>query len=50
LLQSQLDLSRAQTVELSARFEYNAALARLERAVSGNLSAEHAPKPEAGKP
>ena len=33
LLQSQLDLTRAQTAELSARFEYNAALARLQRAM-----------------
>ena len=33
LLQSQLDLTRAQTAELSARFEYNAALARLQWAM-----------------
>ena len=33
LLQSQLDLTRAQTAELSARFEHNAALARLQRAM-----------------
>jgi outer membrane protein TolC len=33
LLQARLDLTRAETTELSARFEYNAALARLQRAM-----------------
>jgi outer membrane protein TolC len=33
LLQARLDLTRAQTAELSARFDYNAALARLQRAM-----------------
>jgi outer membrane protein len=37
LLQAQLDLTRAQTAELSARFEYNAALARLERATGSHF-------------
>jgi len=37
LLQSQLDLTRAQTAELSARFDYNAALARLERAMGSHF-------------
>ncbi len=37
LLQSRLDLTRAQTAELSARFDYNAALARLQRAVSSGF-------------
>lgn len=37
LLQSQLDLTRAQTAELSARFEHNAALARLQRAMGSHF-------------
>jgi len=45
LLQSQLDLTRAQTAELSARFEYNAALARLQRAMGSDfqITDERAP-------
>ncbi len=37
LLQSQLDLTRAQTAEVSARFDYNAALARLQRAMGSDF-------------
>jgi outer membrane protein len=37
LLQSRLDLTRAETAELSARFEYNAALARLQRAMGSQF-------------
>jgi outer membrane protein len=37
LLQSQLDLTRAQVTELSARFEYNVALARLDRAMGSHF-------------
>jgi outer membrane protein len=37
LLQSQLDLTRARTVELEARFDYNTALARLERAMGSDF-------------
>jgi outer membrane protein len=37
LLQSQLDLTRAQTAESSARFEHNAALARLQRAMGSQF-------------
>jgi outer membrane protein len=37
LLQAQLDLTRAQTAELSARFDYNAALARLQRAMGSEF-------------
>ena len=37
LLQSQLDLTRAQTAELSARYDYNAALARLQRAMGSDF-------------
>jgi outer membrane protein len=37
LLQSRLDLTRAQVAELSARFEYNAALARLQRAMGSQF-------------
>jgi len=33
MLQARLDLTRAQTAELSARFDYNAAMARLQRAM-----------------
>ncbi|MEI8063489.1 MAG: TolC family protein [Verrucomicrobiota bacterium] len=38
LLQSRLDFTRAQTAELSARFDYNAALARLQRALGSHFS------------
>ena len=37
LLQSRLDFTRAQTAELSARFDYNAALARLQRALGSHF-------------
>ncbi|MDB6022086.1 MAG: hypothetical protein JWQ04_1943, partial [Pedosphaera sp.] len=37
LLQSRLDLTRAETVELNARFDYNAALARLQRAMGAEF-------------
>lgn len=37
LLQSQLDLTRARLVEVVARFEYNAAVARLQRAMGGDF-------------
>ncbi|HWF20112.1 MAG TPA: TolC family protein, partial [Verrucomicrobiae bacterium] len=37
LLQSQLDLTRAQSVELNARFDYNSALAQLERAMGAEF-------------
>jgi len=37
LLQSRLDLTRAKTAELSARFDYNAALARLQRALGSHF-------------
>lgn len=37
LLQSRLDLTRSQVAELSARFEYNAALARLQRAMGSQF-------------
>ncbi|MBI5397063.1 MAG: TolC family protein [Verrucomicrobia bacterium] len=48
LLQSRLDLTRAQTVELSARFAYNAALARLQRAMSSRFTIlEEPPRPAA---
>jgi outer membrane protein len=43
LLQSRLDLTRAQVAELSARFEYNAALARLERAMGSQFHITDAP-------
>jgi outer membrane protein TolC len=38
LLQSQLDLTRAQSVELNARFDYNAALAQLQRAIGAEFN------------
>lgn len=38
LLQARLDLTRAQTVELTARFSYIAALARLQRAISSKFT------------
>jgi outer membrane protein len=38
LLQSRLDYTRAQTVELNARFDYNAALAQLQRAMGSQLN------------
>ena len=48
LLQSRLDLTRAQTIELSARFAYNAALARLQRAISSRFTIlEEPPRPAA---
>ncbi|HZV36842.1 MAG TPA: TolC family protein [Verrucomicrobiae bacterium] len=37
LLQSRLDLTRAQSVELNARFDYNSAMARLERAMGAEF-------------
>lgn len=37
LLQSRLDLTRAQSVELNARFDYNTALAQLERAMGAEF-------------
>ena len=42
LLQSQLDLTRAQMAELSARFDYNAALARLQRAMGSEFQVSEA--------
>jgi len=45
LLQARLDLTRAQTAELSARFGYNAALARLQRAVSSKFTILTGPTP-----
>jgi outer membrane protein TolC len=48
LLQARLDLTRAQTTELSARFSYNAALARLQRAMSSRFTVlEEPPRPAA---
>ena len=48
LLQARLDLTRAQTTELSARFAYNAALARLQRAISSRFAIlEEPPRPAA---
>jgi len=44
LLQSRLDLTRAKTAELSARFDYNAALARLQRALGSHFEL-HPPEP-----
>jgi outer membrane protein len=38
LLQSQLDLTKARTVELNARFDYNVALAQLQRAMGSQLN------------
>ncbi len=45
LLQARLDLTRAQTAELSARFDYNAALARLQRAMGSQfqITETHSP-------
>jgi outer membrane protein len=37
LLQSRLDLTRAQSVELNARFDYNSAVAQLERAMGAEF-------------
>jgi outer membrane protein len=37
ILQSRVDLTRAQIVELASRFAYNAALARLQQAISSNF-------------
>lgn len=48
LLQARLDLTRAQSTELSARFTYNAALARLQRAMSSRFTVlEEPPRPAA---
>jgi outer membrane protein TolC len=50
LLQARLDLTRAQTAELSARFDYNAALARLQRAMGSQFQiTETRPSPGAAK-
>jgi outer membrane protein TolC len=51
LLQARLDLTRAQTVELSARFDYNAALARLQRAMGSQfqITETYSPPPGAAK-
>jgi len=50
LLQARLDLTRAQTAELSARFDYNAALARLQRAMGSQFQiTETHPSPGAAK-
>ena len=38
LLQSRLDYTRAQTVELNARFDYNTALAQLQRAMGSQFN------------
>ncbi len=43
LLQSRLDLTRAQTVELNARFDYNSALAQLEHAMGSEVNLSEAP-------
>ena len=48
LLQSRLDLTRAQVAELSARFEYNAALARLECAMGSQFHITDLPAPGQG--
>jgi outer membrane protein len=45
LLQARLDLTRAQTAELSARFDYNAALARLQRAMGSHFQIDETPLP-----
>ena len=45
LLQARLDLTRAQTAELSARFDYNAAMARLERAMGSRFQITDARSP-----
>ena len=45
LLQAHLDLTRAQTAELSARFGYNTALASLQRAVSSKFTILTGPTP-----
>jgi outer membrane protein len=45
LLQARLDLTRAQTEELSARFDYNAALARLQRAMGSHFQIEETQPP-----
>ncbi|MFA6560854.1 MAG: TolC family protein [Verrucomicrobiia bacterium] len=51
LLQARVDLTRAQTTELSARFTYNAALARLQRAISSHFTILEEPsRPAAGSP
>jgi outer membrane protein TolC len=50
LLQARLDLTRAQTAELSARFEYNAALARLQRAMGTPFQIVEVHSPSVGSP
>jgi outer membrane protein TolC len=51
LLQARVDLTRAQTTELSARFTYNAALARLQRAISSHFTVLEEPaRPAAAAP
>ncbi|MBI5683447.1 MAG: TolC family protein [Verrucomicrobia bacterium] len=51
LLQARVDLTRAQTTELSARFTYNAALARLQRAISSHFTILEEPtRPAANAP
>jgi len=49
LLQSQLDLTRAQTAELSARFDHNVALARLQRAMGSQFSNHRNPPGGTGR-
>jgi outer membrane protein len=48
LLQARLDLTRAQTTELSARFDDNAALARLQRAMGSQFQIDESPPPPQG--
>lgn len=48
LLQARLDLTRAQTTELSARFDYNAALARLQRAMGSRFQVVETRAPSGG--
>jgi outer membrane protein len=51
LLQARVDLTRTQTIELSARFAYNVALARLQRAISSHFTILEEPAgPAAGRP
>ncbi len=44
LLQSRLDLTRAQTTELNARFDYNSALAQLQYAMGSELNLSDEPQ------
>lgn len=46
LLQARLDLTRARTAELSSRFDYNAALARLQRAMGSHFQIEDTQLPQ----